>query len=421
MGAIENIANDIYNELLNIFKKFNNNIKLEDIVNIVEDLIKSLITNLGKLKDFLLNEISVNRLNKIKNQIINSFNANDGKNMSSKKNHMYNDSHNDKAPYLIVNKTFNENENEKEDEDEDDRYDNDDDDDEDSLINSKMIDKWIKILSDLIENKKIIKLFWLILLIPVFLYYMFCTISKTNPSTSLTFLFEFIARITSLIALRNMHIELKKNLGVTRTLTRSFQLLSFIGSIIFTTSTLGAQPLFFGGKTILFLLALLQTIGFGWLLILTLAYNLHLPDPGDDSRRMRGVVHWNSLFGYVLVISSMLYVWIKDAKPTIDQSNLYSFLALLGFILSAFGILRGGFKSIMSSMPVLTPYSAVSPLAGATILSTITKLPQFQTSPIMRMYIFGNIAISYCFIIIAFLANKQEKRKDLGSKREFIF
>jgi hypothetical protein len=41
----------------------------------------------------------------------------------------------------------------------------------------------------------------------------------------------------------------------------------------------------------------------------------------------------------------------------------------------------------------------------------MTKLPYFTSSPLMRTYVAGYFAVSYCLAMIAFLGLKEEKRK----------
>ncbi len=195
-----------------------------------------------------------------------------------------------------------------------------------------------------------------------------------------------------------------------------------MGSVITTMAYLGKTNTLTGKA--MFLLNLLHTLGYGYMVLLTLTYNLYLPDPRDDSRRVRGVVHWKGLFGYSIVMSLLLYVWIKDAGTAIDVSNNYNILALLGFMLSSIGVLRGGWKSATTSIPVIRPSRAVAPLAASQFLTgVLTKLPFFSQSPVTRIYTVGHAAISYCLGLILLLNFKEDLKRSSPSDRhkQFVF
>lgn len=202
------------------------------------------------------------------------------------------------------------------------------------------------------------------------------------------------------------------------------QLLSFMGSVITTMAYLGKTNTLMGKA--MFLLNLMHTLGYGYMVLLTLTYNLYLPDPRDDSRRVRGVVHWKGLTGYSIAMSLLLYVWIKDAGTAIDLSNSYGILALLGFMLSSIGVLRGGWKSATTSIPVIRPFSAVAPLAASQFLTgVLTKLPFFTSSPVTRIYTVGYSAICYCLCLILLLNFKEDRKlrssSSEGLNRQFVF
>jgi hypothetical protein len=95
---------------------------------------------------------------------------------------------------------------------------------------------------------------------------------------------------------------------------------------------------------------LIYTVAYGYLLYLTIIYNYDIPDP-RFARKTRGIVHWKSLFGYLCVMALTLYIWIKESQASISTGNRYSALAMMGFIVTSFGILRGGFKAAMTSIP----------------------------------------------------------------------
>jgi len=246
------------------------------------------------------------------------------------------------------------------------------------------------------------------ILIPIGAYYTWCTVRGVPPNEILTFSIDTYSQMVALYSLQKMHIQLKENLGVSRTLTRSFQLLSFIGAIMQTGSQLEGIRKPSGQTNLLF--HLLKTSVYGYFLYLTILYNYDLPDP-RYARKMRGVVHWKSLFGYMIVMTLAVYVWIKESLASLSTGNRYSTLAMLGFMLTSFGIVRGGFKAATTSIPVISPFEAVAPLACATILNTLTKLPHVATSPLMRTYVAGYFAVSYCLVMIGYLALKAEKRK----------
>lgn len=187
------------------------------------------------------------------------------------------------------------------------------------------------------------------LLVPVGVYYGYCTVNGIPPIEMVTLSLDTYSQAVSLYALRKMHSQLKENLGVSRTLTRSYQLLSFVGSGIYTTSLLGSINTNFGKSNFIF--NLLHTLGYGYFVYLTLLYNYELPDP-RDARKMRGVVDWNSLFGFIVVMSFTLYFWIKElSQASITSGNRYNILAMMGFIMTSFGVLRGGFKAAVTSIP----------------------------------------------------------------------
>jgi len=195
-----------------------------------------------------------------------------------------------------------------------------------------------------------------------------------------------------------------------------------MGSVITTMAYLGKTNTLTGKA--MFLLNLLHTLGYGYMVLLTLTYNLYLPDPRNDSRRVRGVVHWKGLFGYSIVMSLLLYVWIKDAGTAIDVSSNYNILALLGFMLSSIGVLRGGWKSATTSIPVIRPSRAVAPLAASQFLTgVLTKLPFFAQSPVTRIYTVGHAAISYCLGLILLLNFKEDLKRSSPSDRhkQFVF
>lgn len=270
------------------------------------------------------------------------------------------------------------------------------------------------------------------LIIPVGAYYTYCTLLKIPPPEIVTFLIHMYSQGVGLYALRKMHNQLKENLGVSRTLARSYQLLSFFGSGMYTASFIGSLNTTIGKSN--FISNLLHTIAYGYFLYLTILYNYEVPDP-RDKRIIRGSVHWKSLIGYIIVMVGTMYIWIRDSQASISTGDRYTLLAMLGFILTSFGILRGGFKAATTSIPgmlhrkfivhyskvsfliVISPFAAVAPLACATILNTLIKMPQFSVSPIMRTYVVGYIAVSYCLVIIAYLALKEERVK--SSKTPF--
>ena len=62
---------------------------------------------------------------------------------------------------------------------------------------------------------------------------------------------------------------------------------------------------------------------------------------------------------------------------------------------------------------VISPFSAVAPLALTMILLILTKIPHFSASSAMRIYVAGYAAIIYCLIVAAYLAFKAEQRLKL--------
>ena len=186
------------------------------------------------------------------------------------------------------------------------------------------------------------------LIIPVGAYYAYCTLLGVPPPEIITFLLDMYGQGVGLYALQKMHSQLKENLGVTRTLTRSYQLLSFFGSGMYAASFLGSLNTTIGKSN--FVSNLLHTIVYGYFVFLTILYNFEVPDP-RDTRVMRGSVHWKSLIGYIIVMSSTMYVWIRDSQASIATGDRYTLLAMIGFILTSFGVLRGGFKAATTSIP----------------------------------------------------------------------
>jgi len=65
----------------------------------------------------------------------------------------------------------------------------------------------------------------------------------------------------------------------------------------------------------------------------------------------RGVMHTKSFLGYLAVTATMFYVWIREAKETLLTANRYTLLAVIGFVFSALGILKGGFETTVTSIP----------------------------------------------------------------------
>lgn len=47
-------------------------------------------------------------------------------------------------------------------------------------------------------------------------------------------------------------------------------------------------------------------------------------------------------------------------------------------------------------------------------------MPQFSTSPIMRIYVVGYIAVSYCLVMIAYLALKEERTKRIKPQNQLF-
>lgn len=64
------------------------------------------------------------------------------------------------------------------------------------------------------------------LLVPVLSYYGWCTIKGQQPSELLTFALDTYSQSVGIYAVQIMHSQFRKHLGVTRTLTHIFQVLS---------------------------------------------------------------------------------------------------------------------------------------------------------------------------------------------------
>lgn len=251
------------------------------------------------------------------------------------------------------------------------------------------------------------------LLLPVAIYYGACTALGIVPNHLITLSVDLLSHSVGLLALRRLGLRLQENLGVSRTLTRSYQALAFFGSAVYTTSLLGPAMKTATGKTYLFM-HLLNTAAYGYFLALTLAYNWDLPDPRQ--RKMRGgVVHWKALMAYATVMALTLYVWVSEFRGAVSGAPAARSLAMIGFMISSSGLFKGASKSAVTSIPVLSPFAAVAPLVCTTLLTSLTNLPNFSSSPAMKIYVVGLFAVSYCLLMIAYLAFLEERRHSTGA------
>lgn len=257
----------------------------------------------------------------------------------------------------------------------------------------------------------------LALIPPVGGWFLRSALTRKPPGEILSFLVAAYSQSVGLYGLKNMYDEIKKNLGRKMTQTRSFQVFSFAGSAVYTASLWGiigttVGKTFFGFNVI-------YTLAYGYFLYLTYVYNRDVPDPtptGDGgAKRGKGRVHWPSFAGYAAAMAAMLTVWTRETRSAVGSGS-GNFLAIAGFLMSAFASLRAGLRTVLTSVPAITPFSGVAPLASAISLGILSLVPLARDQPVARIYLSGYLTMIYCLVVMAAFSLKEERKAYLAAQ-----
>lgn len=247
-----------------------------------------------------------------------------------------------------------------------------------------------------------------------------------------------------LIGLKDLFEELKKNLGVKMTLTRTYQVFSVLGYLTLTIAELYWTPAAGLGR-IFFVINSIYTCAYAYMLVLTMIHNSRLEGGSrafessfsqkTDSYR-RQSLNLPALLTWCAFQTVTGFVWINEARngiksratsrlasaisrtPSASQLNFSvhtkaplakEAIAVVGFLLTSLGAMRSGFRTSMTSVPDISPFAGTLTLAMATLLSTISLVPMWNKSSIARIYLAGHASVIYSVLLNSYYAFKQEK------------
>lgn len=247
-----------------------------------------------------------------------------------------------------------------------------------------------------------------------------------------------------LIGLKDLFEELKKNLGVKMTLTRTYQVFSVLGYLTLTIAELYWTPAAGLGR-IFFVINSIYTCAYAYMLFLTMIHNSRLEGGSrafessfsqkTDSFR-RQSLNLPALLMWCALQTVTGFVWINEARngiksraasrlasvvaraPSASQLNFSvhtkaplakEAIAVIGFLLTSLGAMRSGFRTSMTSVPDISPFAGTLTLAMATLLSTVSLIPMWNKSSIARIYLAGHASVIYSVLLNSYYAFKQEK------------
>lgn len=247
-----------------------------------------------------------------------------------------------------------------------------------------------------------------------------------------------------LIGLKDLFEELKKNLGVKMTLTRTYQVFSVLGYLTLTIAELYWTPAAGLGR-IFFVINSIYTCAYAYMLFQTMIHNSRLEGGSrafessfsqkTDSFR-RQSLNLPALLTWCAFQTMTGFVWINEARngiksraasrlasavartPSASQLNFSvhtkaplakEAIAVIGFLLTSLGAMRSGFRTSMTSVPDISPFAGTLTLAMATLLSTISLVPMWNKSSIARIYLAGHASVIYSVLLNSYYAFKQEK------------
>lgn len=270
-----------------------------------------------------------------------------------------------------------------------------------------------------------------------------------------------------LIGIKDLYDELKKNLGVKLTLTRTYQTFSLLGYLLTTVAELYWTPAAGLGR-IFFVINSIYTGAYAYMLFLTMVYNSRLEGgskafESSFSRRTDSLNRQNlNLTALVLWCAFQTatgFIWLNEARAGIANraanaatkaamastaamvatsspavatklaaSSAFSVhtkgpiakeaIAVIAFLLTSLGAMRSGFKTSMTSMPDISPFAGTLTLAIATLLSATALIPMWPKSSIARIYLAGHVSVFYSVLLNSYYAFKQQK---LESKQKRLW
>lgn len=247
-----------------------------------------------------------------------------------------------------------------------------------------------------------------------------------------------------IIGLKDLFDELKKNLGVKMTLTRTYQVFSVLGYLTLTIAELYWTPAAGLGR-IFFVINSIYTCAYAYMLFLTMIHNSKLEGGSrafessfsqkTDSFR-RQSLNLPALLVWCAFQTATGFVWINEARngiksraksrlasaitraPSASQLNFSvhtkaplakEAIAVIGFLLTSLGSMRSGFRASMTSVPDISPFAGTLTLAMATLLSAFSLIPMWNKSSIARIYLAGHASVIYSVVLNSYYAFKQEK------------
>jgi hypothetical protein len=253
-----------------------------------------------------------------------------------------------------------------------------------------------------------------------------------------------------LIGIKDLYDELKKNLGVKLTLTRTYQVFSLLGYLTLTVAELYWTPAAGLGR-IFFLINGIYTWAYAYMLFLTMIYNSKLEEgsrafDASFSRQTdslnRQALNLPALLGWCALQTLTGYVWLNEARMGIANrarsrvaanglaasSSAFAVhtkaplakeaIAVVAFLLTSLGAMRSGFRTSMTSIPDISPFAGTLTLAMATLLSATALVPMWNKSSIARIYLAGHASVIYSVLLNSYYAFKQEK---LESKQRALW
>lgn len=253
-----------------------------------------------------------------------------------------------------------------------------------------------------------------------------------------------------LIGIKDLYDELKKNLGVKLTLTRTYQVFSLLGYLTLTVAELYWTPAAGLGR-IFFLINGIYTGAYAYMLFLTMIYNSKLEEgsrafDASFSRKTESLnrqsLNLPALLGWCTFQTITGYIWLNEARMGIANrarsrlginglnasSSAFSVhtkaplakeaIAVVAFLLTSLGAMRSGFRSSMTSVPDISPFAGTLTLAMATLLSATALVPMWNKSSIARIYLAGHASVIYSVLLNSYYAFKQEK---MESKQRAIW